>query len=149
MTTTQVSGKAIRRLVKHNSAGRVSQVFNVNKRAHRRGQPDTFTSSDWLRALHYFNGQCAVCGVLFSEVNRPTIDHWLPLVGGGTNTAHNCLPLCYGCNDDKHDAAPVDWLLTRYTFAVTADIFARVYLYFAWTYEQKSTCVELQEGGAS
>jgi 5-methylcytosine-specific restriction endonuclease McrA len=48
---------------------------------------------------------CAYCG----EQKSVTIDHFIPISKGGTDTLTNLLPACWECNLSKRDTDPLEW----------------------------------------
>ncbi len=60
-------------------------------------EPSEFTQSDWLNLLSEYNNACAYCG---SKTNM-TVDHVIPLCGGGAHTKSNIVPCCRKCNTLK------------------------------------------------
>ncbi len=110
------------------------------RRARQRGLPAEYTAADWLRALDYFNGCCAVCGRQLSDLfgtHTAAQDHWIPLSAPdcpGTIPT-NMVPLCHGidgCNNSKHARRPDEWLIERYGKRKAAAILRRIAEFFEW-----------------
>jgi len=110
------------------------------RRARQRGLPAEYAAADWLRALDYFNGCCAVCGRQLSDLfgtHTAAQDHWIPLSAPdcpGTIPT-NMVPLCHGidgCNNSKHNRPPDEWLIERFGKRKAAAILRRIAEYFEW-----------------
>ncbi len=69
-------------------------------KARRRGAAGHFTRQQWQARLTYYGNCCAYCGV---SLAKPTIDHIIPVVDGGSNWASNLVPACSTCNCRKRD----------------------------------------------
>jgi 5-methylcytosine-specific restriction endonuclease McrA len=52
---------------------------------------------------------CFYCERMFDATCRPTIEHLIPLVRGGTNAAWNLVPACRSCNSRKQRRMPAEW----------------------------------------
>lgn len=95
-----------------------NKVKTQKRQAVRRQLPDNFTSADWLTALNYFNGCCAVCGRPPGLWHTIAMDHWIPLSSPdcpGT-VPTNIIPLCHGmdgCNNSKGHKHPAKWLIAK------------------------------------
>ena len=46
-------------------------------------------------------GKCAICGKVFDEKNKPTLDHIIPRAKGGPNARYNLQATCLKCNQKK------------------------------------------------
>lgn len=53
---------------------------------------------------------CEVCFWCKRRMERVTIDHVIPLAGGGTHTPENLVAACVSCNCSKNDKLPFKWL---------------------------------------
>jgi hypothetical protein len=47
------------------------------------------------------NNRCALCGRIFSDELKPTMDHIVPLSKGGPHSSDNIQALCHSCNSSK------------------------------------------------
>lgn len=104
-------------------------------RARKLSLPDTFSDLDWIHALEYFDGCCAVCGRPQGLWHILAADHWIPLVSPDcTGTVPtNIIPLCHGvggCNNLKGKQDPEQWLLSRYPYRKAKAIIKRIQTYF-------------------
>jgi hypothetical protein len=114
------------------------RIYKQKREARKRSYPDTLTHSEWLKAVEWFHGCCAVCGRqaqdLFST-HTLAADHWIPLSSPdcpGT-VAGNIVPLCHGengCNNSKQDKVAEIWLVERYGKHKSAQILTRIQQYF-------------------
>lgn len=69
------------------------------------------TLSDWNECKNFFRNssgkiECAYCG---KELERPTIEHFIPISKGGTGNKDNILPICRHCNCSKQDKDFYEW----------------------------------------
>jgi len=53
-----------------------------------------------------FDGECAYCS---KQLNKPTLDHFIPWSKGGRHHPHNLIPSCRECNRKKGDQSPEYW----------------------------------------
>lgn len=117
------------------------QARKWREKSRRLGLPATLSGHEWQRAIDYFGGCCAVCGVQLIEGDKAghqrTLDHWRPLIYGGGTTADNAIPLCQICNDSKGSFKAKRWLRRRYGDELAASIAGRVEAYFEWTRQQQ------------
>lgn len=56
--------------------------------------------------------RCYYCNTLLTSSNK-TIDHKIPLVRGGSNTAENKVPCCRSCNKQKSDYTPEEFMFYK------------------------------------
>lgn len=120
--------------------------YSLNRRARKTALPNTLTSEQWLRAIGYFGGCCAVCNKQLTDLfGERTVgaDHWIPLSdprpdNPGT-VATNIVPLCHGvggCNNSKSDRDPIEWLTEKFGKRKAAQILKRINAYFEWVRAQ-------------
>lgn len=116
------------------------RVRNQKYKARKRNLPNSLTSSEWVSAVNYFNGCCAVCGRQLSDLfatHSVGMDHWIPLTDPdcpGTIAA-NIIPLCHGeggCNNLKGAKRPDEWLVSRYGSRKAKQVLNRIETYFDW-----------------
>lgn len=69
---------------------------------------DRISERDWLRLVRRYRHQCAYCDV---PVQRPHMDHVVPLARGGRHTIGNVLPVCGPCNYSKNRKLLAEWRL--------------------------------------
>lgn len=55
------------------------------------------------------DGECAYCGLEFSETNRRQIEHMRPVSRGGPTVPENLVPACRPCNIAKGRRTPKEW----------------------------------------
>jgi 5-methylcytosine-specific restriction endonuclease McrA len=55
--------------------------------------------------LKSFGPWCHLCGAPFTDDNRPTLDHIIPVSQGGLNHVHNIRLACAPCNSRRGDNA--------------------------------------------
>lgn len=84
-------------------------VLNGHKRRVRERQnPGSVGVSvrDWVRLVNRYKSCCAYCGIF---VERPVIEHVIPLARGGRHAIGNVLPACSKCNASKHALFIMEW----------------------------------------
>jgi 5-methylcytosine-specific restriction endonuclease McrA len=54
--------------------------------------------------------RCIYCGKKFSDTDKPTIDHMLPLSKGGIHSIGNIAVCCRSCNSKKRDMDFYQWV---------------------------------------
>lgn len=61
-----------------------------------------YEKSDWGEMLQFFENKCICCGHQFTVgEDRPTKDHIIPTISGGSDDITNLQPLCRQCNSSK------------------------------------------------
>lgn len=73
-------------------------VYNQNNRSAKMGAKGSFTYEEWVLLRQHFGNVCGRCKV---ALERPVIDHVIPLSRGGTNYIENIQTLCKNCNTGK------------------------------------------------
>jgi 5-methylcytosine-specific restriction endonuclease McrA len=73
-------------------------IKNHKARAKKYGCEGTFTFEEWQHLCEKYNHCCLKCG----GKEKLTIDHIIPLSGGGRNSIENIQPLCLRCNSSKN-----------------------------------------------
>jgi len=116
-----------------------AKVHSNRRRARKLQQEVSFTSSDWNKALEYFDHKCAACGKAPDFWTILAADHWVPLSAQGATTPTNIIPLCHssrdgvgGCNNSKHSLEPEAWLVRRFGERKAKKIKQRIEGYFLW-----------------
>jgi 5-methylcytosine-specific restriction endonuclease McrA len=75
--------------------------FNVRRshqrRVLRRANGGSYTIAEWRALCARYDYRCLCCG----EQKPLTVDHVIPVVGGGSNNIENLQPLCAVCNIRK------------------------------------------------
>jgi 5-methylcytosine-specific restriction endonuclease McrA len=61
------------------------------------------TQEEWEHVVSLFDSRCAYCG---EKLQKPHIDHVIPLSRGGLHTMSNVVPACVSCNSRKHAQTP-------------------------------------------
>ena len=79
-----------------------SKVIRANCEAMRRAAPGKVTAAEWKEILAFYGHRCGRC----ERSQNLSMDHYLPLAKGGTNTWDNVWPLCMSCNRRKHATMP-------------------------------------------
>lgn len=110
------------------------------RRARQRELASALTTADWMRALDYFGGCCAVCGRPPGLWHRLAVDHWwIPQSKGGGLTIDNIVPLCHGvdgCNNSKSSKDPIEWLTEKLGKRKAKQKIAEIETYFEWVKTQ-------------
>lgn len=80
-------------------------------KARKNGAGATLTAEQWQAILEAYAGRCAYCGMRTriggpNKGNKLTMDHIVPLSGGGTHSSANIVPACWTCNASKHAKLP-------------------------------------------
>lgn len=91
------------------------QIVSLNshkRRARKRQNPDSVGVSvrDWMKLVRRYRSCCAYCGKF---VERPVIEHVIPLARGGRHAIGNVLPACAECNASKHASFITEWRKRR------------------------------------
>lgn len=92
------SWKAVDRKRRHNRRAREKGVHQV-----------PFTESEIKQLVEKFDGCCAYCG----KNGKVTVDHFVPLIAGGSDCLGNFVPACTSCNSSKNDSDPSVWFKSR------------------------------------
>lgn len=114
------------------------KAYMHRHKARKRALSNSFTKQDWLRAVEYFGGCCAICGRPPGLWHKLAADHWIPLASAdcpGT-VPTNIVPLCHGeggCNNSKNDTNPIVWLEWKFGKRRAKQIEARINAYFEVT----------------
>lgn len=69
---------------------------------------------DWEEMVAFFGNSCLCCGCKFPDDDRPTKDHIVPRISGGTDDISNLQPLCRQCNSSKHATHSTDYRLKHF-----------------------------------
>lgn len=80
------------------------------RRAMKRASPGSHTRAEIEALLVSQNYHCASCESDLRIVKRH-LDHWMPLILGGSNSIENLQWLCGPCNLHKKSKDPIDWLV--------------------------------------
>lgn len=95
-----------------------SRLRNRNRRARRMNADGTHTQADSDLILAEQGGKCCGCDYVLDDTKH--LDHFVPLVSGGSNSADNLQWLCQFCNNSKSGKDPMTWLLQISTKAYQA-----------------------------
>jgi hypothetical protein len=116
---------------------RQSRRIRESRRRARKGSfANTFSLTEWLECLQYWNHSCPVCG----NVNKLHADHWIPLTNPdclGT-VADNIIPLCQHCNISKSNLEAKVWLIRKLGEELGLAKLAEIEAYFQHVRERKS-----------
>lgn len=82
----------------------------ARRRANRLASPGTHTRKEVSDLLVQQRFCCANCEADLHMVKRH-LDHWMPLIKGGSNSIENLQWLCATCNVKKGALDPIDWLV--------------------------------------
>ena len=93
---------------KNNPDKRVKYMVVVNavRRGRKLANGGSFTAKEWKDLIVKHNNKCYYCGC----TGKLTIDHFIPLSKGGTNSINNIVPACGVCNTLKGNKLPEQWL---------------------------------------
>lgn len=83
-----------------------ARVRANNRRARKRGQESSLTGVEWLNILNAFGGACAYCG---NGVDKPHMEHLVPISEGGGTERNNVAPACASCNTKKRCLTASEW----------------------------------------
>jgi hypothetical protein len=91
------------------------QIVSLNKHKRRireQQNPGSVGISvrDWMKLVRRYRSCCAYCGKF---VERPVIEHVIPLARGGRHAIGNVLPACPECNSSKHASFIMEWRKRR------------------------------------
>lgn len=126
----------------------IASIINkAIRRARKYKLPNSFNKHDWNRCLDYFNHRCAVCGNPVGFWHVLAQDHWIALASPRPNNPGtvpwNIVPLCNsindgqgGCNNNKNDKDPEQWLIERFGKRKANAILKRILAYFEWVKQQ-------------
>lgn len=95
-----------------------ARVRNRNRRARRVNAEGTHTLSDTDLILSEQGNKCAGCSCELDDSKH--LDHYVPLISGGTNSPENLQWLCQFCNNSKSGKDPMTWLEQIFTKAYQA-----------------------------
>lgn len=93
-----------------------AQLIEAAKiRNHKRRAVGILTAATYRKIIQSSDGKCFYCK---NESANLTIDHFVPVSFGGTNSEENLVAACKSCNSSKGDRIPVrkedgSWLFTR------------------------------------
>lgn len=76
------------------------KIALVNNKAKRRTALGQVTGTQWKEILFFYGSSCALCHCPAHKTPL-TIDHYIPISKGGSNTWDNVWPLCLPCNMKK------------------------------------------------
>lgn len=84
-----------------------AERHRLNKQLNQaqRSAAGDLTARQWKEICLFYGNACALCRV--SATEKPlTVDHYIPIVRGGTHDWKNTWPLCLRCNQTKHMRVP-------------------------------------------
>ena len=71
---------------------------------------ELLTTAQWRGIVEEYGNRCAYCG---QELDKPTMDHIIPLSGGGWHSENNVVPACQSCNSSKNGQSLLRWFMVR------------------------------------
>ena len=80
-------------------------AYARNRRSKKKGNGGTHTAADVQAQYDYQGGRCFYCGVEVGE--KYHVDHFMPLVLGGSNSPENLVIACPACNMAKSARHPI------------------------------------------
>lgn len=75
---------------------------------------EKYTVKEAQAIFNNFNNECAYCGCK----EKVGIDHYIPLVKGGSESLTNIIPCCYHCNCKKSDIDGWKWFSRQETYTI-------------------------------
>jgi 5-methylcytosine-specific restriction endonuclease McrA len=85
-----------------------TRLYNRNRKARIRGATgDGWSAEQELQLIEDYNYCCAYCG---KKQDTLTMDHIIPIVGGGKHEIENIVPACMPCNSSKNDTPLLVWM---------------------------------------
>lgn len=78
----------------------------AQRRARIAGAEGELSAREFIAICELQEGLCAYCG----EPSKLTMDHVIPLTGGGAHDAGNVVGACFSCNASKGNRPLEDWL---------------------------------------
>ena len=75
-------------------------VLQQNREARKRQNGGSFTLGEWETLKAQYNWTCPACGRSEPDI-KLSVDHIIPVSGGGSNNIENIQPLCISCNSKK------------------------------------------------
>jgi hypothetical protein len=111
------------------------------RRARKRNLPATFTDTQAIAAMVYWQYRCVYCGVQLNQLSffenpKTHLDHYValsdPRPDNPGTAVENMLPTCGKCNDSKHNADPVEWITRKFGAKKAKKIIAAIEAYFRW-----------------
>lgn len=93
--------RALRKYYSTEKGRELARQRCATRRALLRARGKEISRSEWQAILERFDNRCAYCRKPFGSDVRPTRDHVVPIVMGGTNEASNIVPACLSCNGRK------------------------------------------------
>jgi 5-methylcytosine-specific restriction endonuclease McrA len=83
----------------------MAKIYRHQREARKRDAAGFFTKEQLIARIEFYGGLCYLCGCdwyALPKVNQ-TIDHVIPLNGGGSQWSANLRPACRSCNSSKSD----------------------------------------------
>lgn len=86
------------------------QVHQNKRRVRLIGAGGELSVPDWLATMRRASWTCVYCG----SGGKMTIDHFIALSRGGTNSLSNIVVACKSCNNHKYAKEPHQWVLKTF-----------------------------------
>lgn len=83
---------------------------NAKRRALKYGNGSDFDRKQWLEVMYYCDNKCIYC----EREIKLSIDHFVPLVLGGSHSLSNIVPSCLKCNWKKNKHNPYSYIPSVY-----------------------------------
>ena len=77
------------------------RIRQAERRARLRGTNGSVSKEEFSNVVMGVGNKCLRCGISFTDDERPTIDHVIPISKGGVHLIENIQPLCFACNSAK------------------------------------------------
>jgi 5-methylcytosine-specific restriction endonuclease McrA len=81
------------------------KAWLTNAKARRKRAQGDVTGREWKAIVFFYGHRCGQCAT-HADIKPLTVDHFIPLIHGGTNTWRNVWPLSLDCNLRKGTSMP-------------------------------------------
>ena len=112
------------------------RVSQANRAARKNEVADTFTATELVQMMEYWNYCCVYCSAQQDFWNVIEQDHFIALTDKRENNpgtvATNMIPACASCNASKNDSDPIEWLNWKFGKRKAKQILKRINDYFEY-----------------